>query len=305
MTIFISVIGRSVDFVYTWLNEESGDLTKLWLIHSPKGKTEEDNFPKIAKKLVSNLKKSYPDQFEIELKLITDPFTVDPTMDAIDDIIRKEEAKDDPPLRSEFVINITGGTNASAAASMNSANRFFTKVHYVLRFPENNSKNKRLVREIPILRESKSDFTKFQKQVLVALRDSEYFVPNTPKGIEIKITKGISTNENLLKKLGWDEKIQGKKKGSTRLTEIFRTLLAKELVEKIEYTEMYVLKEGGKKLSSEAVIDKSGGDGDLRVREDSEFYPWPLPLSKNHRSKMWKITPAGLRQSKNLFLEGE
>ena len=61
MTIFISVIGRNVNFVYTWLKEEARDLTKLWLIHSPKGKNEEDNFPKVAKTLVSNLKKSYPD----------------------------------------------------------------------------------------------------------------------------------------------------------------------------------------------------------------------------------------------------
>ena len=160
MTIFISVIGRNVNFVYTWLKEEARDLTKLWLIHSPKGKNEEDNFPKIAKTLVSNLKKSYPD-LDVKLKVISDGFTIDPTMDAISEIILQEETNDEMLLREEFVINITGGTNANAAASMNSANYFETKVHYVLRLQDGEPKNKKLVHEIPILKKPSSDFSKF------------------------------------------------------------------------------------------------------------------------------------------------
>ena len=302
MTIFISVIGRNVNFVYTWLKEEARDLTKLWLIHSPKGKNEEDNFPKIAKTLVSNLKKSYPD-LDVKLKVISDGFTIDPTMDAISEIILQEETNDEMLLREEFVINITGGTNANAAASMNSANYFETKVHYVLRLQDGEPKNKKLVHEIPILKKPSSDFSKFQKQVLVAIRDSEYFIPNTPKGIELKITKGTTRNDKLLKKLGWDKKKKGEKKGNTRLSEILKKLLANKFVERIDYTEKYVKREGGEKLSSEAVIDRTGRD--LRVRDDSKFYPWPLPISRNSREKMWKITPSGIRQSKNLFVDEE
>ena len=48
------------------------------------------------------------------------------------------------------------------------------------------------------------------------------------------------------------------------------------------------------------VIIETGG-----VRDDSKFYPWPLPISRNSREKMWKITPSGIRQSKNLFVDEE
>jgi hypothetical protein len=298
MTIFIGVIGRETDWVKTWLKEESGELTKLWVLHSPIG--PKVDFPKIAKNLVTDLKKSYTD-IEIKRKLISDSLTLDPTMDAIDEIIKDEEKKDEMLLRSEIVINITGGTNAIAAASMNSANKFQTKVHYVLKRQEGEPKNKKLVQEIPIYNSNKSDFTEFQKQVLIAIRDSEYFIPNTPHGIDPKITKGMIQNKELLKKLGWDKNRKGLKSGRTRLSEILKILLINKLVEKINYTELYVLKEGGKELPLSATIDKYGHE--IRVKVNGKFYSWPLPIKRNDSEKSWSITPEGKRQSKNLVVE--
>ena len=71
MTIFIAPIGTHPDFVKTWLKEESRNLAKLWLIHSPVGT---DDFPKKAKKLSSELKKSYP--YVSSLKILKMKFLV-------------------------------------------------------------------------------------------------------------------------------------------------------------------------------------------------------------------------------------
>ena len=66
MKIFISPIGVTTEHVKGWLAEESRGVQILWLIHSKKGKTD---FPKIAKKLKSDLKSAYP-RLKIKLKTI-------------------------------------------------------------------------------------------------------------------------------------------------------------------------------------------------------------------------------------------
>ncbi|MFL2906825.1 MAG: hypothetical protein ACJZ2C_04885 [Nitrosopumilus sp.] len=89
MKIFISPIGKTTEHVKGWLAEESRGVQILWLIHSKKDKTD---FPKIAKKLKTDLKSAYP-RLKIKLKSIDSAFEIDPTMDAISEIIHKE--KDD------------------------------------------------------------------------------------------------------------------------------------------------------------------------------------------------------------------
>ena len=300
MTIFIAPIGTHPDFVKTWLKEESRNLDKLWLIHSPVGR---DDFPKKAKKLSSELKKSYPD-LKIELKVMNDAFTIDPVMDAITEIIKQEEDNDQMLLRNEIVINITGGTNVVAAGAMNSANRYQTKCHYVLMKQDGDPKNKRLVREVPISAKPKSDLKDSQLKVLKTINKSEYFIPNTPTGLEPKITIGSITNNSLLEQLQWDIKQKGTKNGRTRLGEILKVLEKNKLVEKIDYTELYQLP-NGKKLPFDAEMDNSSKK--LRVKvtvnDKSDFYPWPLSIVKNNRETRWIITPEGRRESKNQFLK--
>ena len=302
MTIFIAPIGTHPDFVKTWLKEESRNLAKLWLIHSPVGM---DDFPKKAKKLSSELKKSYPD-LKIELKVMNDAFTIDPVMDVITEIINQEEDNDPMLLREEIVINITGGTNVVAAGAMNSANYYQTKCHYVLMKQDGDPKNKRLVREVPISAKPKSDLKDSQLKVLKAINESEYFIPNTPTGLEPKITIGSIANNSLLEQLGWDKKQKGTKNGRTRLGEILKVLEKNKLVEKIDYTELYQLA-NGTKLPFDAEMDNSSKKLRVKVtvRGESDFYPWPVSIVKNNREARWIITPEGRRESKNQFLKLE
>ena len=302
MTIFIAPIGTHPDFVKTWLKEESRNLAKLWLIHSPVGR---DDFPKKAKKLSSELKKSYPD-LKIELKVMNDAFTIDPVMDAITEIINQEEDNDPMLLREEIVINITGGTNVVAAGAMNSANYYQTKCHYVLIKQDDDPKNKRLVREVPISAKPKSDLIVSQLKVLRGINDSDYFIPNTPKGLDPKITVGSIKNNILLEQLGWDKKQKGKRDGRTRLGEILKVLEKNKLVEKIDYTELYQLP-NGTKLPFDAEMDNSSKKLQVKVTIDgkSNFYPWPLSIVKNNRETRWFITPEGRRECKNQSLKLE
>lgn len=302
MTIFIAPIGIHPDFVKTWLKEESRNLTKLWLIHSPDGKVD---FAKKAKKLASELKKSYS-ELKIELKVLEDALTIDPVMNAITEIINQEESNDPMLLREEIVINITGGTNVVAAGAMNSANYYQTKCHYVLIRQDGDPKNKRLVREVPISVKPKNDLKDSQLKVLKTINDSEYFIPNTPTGLDAKIIEGYITNKSLLEQLGWDKKQKGKRNGRTRLGEILKVLEKNKMVEKIDYTELYQLP-NGTKLPFDAEIDNSSKKLQVKVtvKGMSKFYPWPLTIQKNKSEVSWIITPEGRRESKNQFLKFE
>ena len=314
MTVFIAPIGTHPDFVKTWLKEKGSDVTKLWLIHSPVGR---EDFPKKAKKLASELKKVY--DIEIKLKIMSDAFTIDPVMDAITEIIYQEE-KDEPMSRQEIVINITGGTNIVAAGAMNSATYYQTKCHYVLQRQDDDPKNKKLVREVPITPKLKSDLKDSQLKVLKTISDSEvYLIPNTPKGLDPEITQGCIDNKKLLEDLGWGKKQKGIKSGTTRLSEILKVLKKNKLVERIGFTEMYQLPNGtplpygagtdveiddtSKKCRVKVTLTKCDEFGEAIY--ESKFYPWPLPIVEHIKGARWIITAEGRRESKNQFLKLE
>ena len=332
MTIFIAPIGTHPDFVKTWLKEKGSDVTKLWLIHSPVGR---DDFPKKAKKLASELKKVY--DIEIERKVMSDAFTIDPVMDAITEIINQEDNDDMGLSRKEnIVINITGGTNIVAAGAMNSATYYQTKCHYVLQKQEDDPKNKKLVREVPITPKLKSDLNESQLKVLKTISDSKYSISNTPKGLESEIILGTITNNSLLKKLGWQKTQKGARNGSTRLSEILKVLKKNKLVERIGSIEMYQLPNGkplpirtcpkclgsgknksrkdqfcrecdGEGYTPDAEIDDTSKELRVKVKLKNEpkFYPWPLPIVENTKGARWIITAEGRRESKNQFLKLE
>jgi hypothetical protein len=314
MTIFIAPIGTHPDFVKTWLKEKGSDVTKLWLIHSPVGR---EDFPKKAKKLASELKKVY--DIEIKLKVMSDAFTIDPVMDAITEIINQEE-NDEPMSRQEIVINITGGTNIVAAGAMNSATYYQTKCHYVLQRQDDDPKNKKLVREVPITPKLKSDLKASQLKVLKTISDSEvHLIPNTPKGLDSEIMPGCIDNQKLLENLGWEKKEKGIKSGTTRLSEILKVLKKNKLVERIGFTEMYQLPNGtpmpygagtdveiddtSKKCRVKVTLKKCDEFGEAIY--ESKFYPWPLPIVEHIKGARWIITAEGRRESKNQFLKLE
>ena len=313
MAIFIAPIGTHPDFVKTWLKEKGSDVTKLWLIHSPVGR---EDFPKKAKKLASELKKVY--DIEIKLKIMSDAFTIDPVMDAITEIIYQEE-KDEPMSRQEIVINITGGTNIVAAGAMNSATYYQTKCHYVLQRQDDDPKNKKLVREVPITPKLKSDLKDSQLKVLKTISDSKYFIPNTPSGLDPEITPGCIDTQSLLIDLKWTEEKKGVRSKTTRLSEILKVLKKNKLVERIGFTEMYQLPNGtplpygaetdveiddtSKKCRVKVTLKKCDEFGEAIY--ESNFYPWPLPIVEHIKGARWIITAEGRRESKNQFLKLE
>ena len=120
MVVHIAPIGRETKHVEEWLREIT-PVTKVWLIHS-KRKDGATDYSKNAKDLEKKLKKDYA-AIEVERYLIDNPLGMDDTMDAITDIVSKEENV----LRQEFAINVTGGTNVMASGAILSAMLLGTK----------------------------------------------------------------------------------------------------------------------------------------------------------------------------------
>ena len=200
MKIFISPIGKTTDHVKGWLAEESRGVQILWLIHSKKGKTD---FPKIAKKLKTDLKSAYP-RLKIKLKTIDSALEIDSTMDAIAEIIHKEMDDGNALLKSEFTLNITGGTNVMAAATMISATWYGTKAHYVLEPQPEDPEDKQYVLDLPVKVLNTAKTKDIQLTILRIISESNYFIENTPKGIsqeDIEIAKGSTTRKELLEKI--------------------------------------------------------------------------------------------------------
>ena len=302
MTIFIAPIGTDTEHIKTWLKEESRNLSTLWLIHSKKGNND---FIKIAKKLSSDLSKSYSN-IEIKLKAISDAFTIDPTMDAIYEVITQEELEDVMVNRQDFIINITGGTNIMAAAAMNAATFNQTRAQYVLQPQPKDPKNKKYVQEVPVQSEFKARLGNFQLQVLRAINDSDYFIKNTPKGITPLITSGSIENKDLLKKLGWDVRKKGIKNGKTRLAEIAKALEKSGYIKNVGYTEHYVYKDG-KKLPFGSVLDNTMKIHRIKFieNEKTQFSELRLKIEKNKKETRFEITALGMRISKNKYLKNK
>ena len=212
LKIFIAPIGVNTNHVKVWLAEESKGVKTLWLIHSKKDKKYD--FPKIAKKLKRDLESAYTEQLEIKLKVIDSAFEIDSTMDAISEIIHKEEdaanaaPKPDPLVRSQFTLNITGGTNAIAGATMLSATWYGTKADYVSERQADDPNDKQCVVHLPV-KSFAADRMKDNPLIILKMIDaSNYQIENTPEGIskeDIDITKGSITRKKLLadiRKLG-------------------------------------------------------------------------------------------------------
>ena len=299
MTIFIAPIGRTTEHVKSWLKEESRDLHILWIIHSPK---DEIDFPKIAKDLQKIIIKSYP-EIKIKLKEITSAFEIDPTMDAISEIINEEMENDSSLINKDFSLNITGGTNAVAAATMISATWHGTRAYYILKPQEGDSKNKKYTIEVPVKPIGTARMNENQLKVLKIIANSKYFIENSPKGMELKVSEGMITRQNLLEKLKWKTKKQDSGNGSTRLLGITKKLERSGYIEKIGYTEFYAFN-NGKKLESGSVIEKSGKNFRIKIIENGtvKYEKWPLKIQKNDRESRYQITALGKRISRDSYI---
>ena len=85
MVVHIAVIGTETAHVTEWLR--SGSVEKIYLLHSRK--SADDDFPKKARELVTQIKKQYPG-VDIIKRVIENAFNLDDTQDAISEIIYNE-----------------------------------------------------------------------------------------------------------------------------------------------------------------------------------------------------------------------
>ena len=311
MTIFIAPIGVSVDHVKGWLAEESSGVTILWLIHSKK--SPKYDFPKIAKKLVKDLESAY-NRIEIKLKIIDSAFEVDPTMDAISQIINEECNEDTDLTNRDFTLNITGGTNIVAAATMISATWHGTKAHYVLEPQKNDPKSKKYVIDLPIKSIGIAKTKGPQLDYLQIIAESKYFIENIPDGIEAKIIKGSITRKNLLEKV----EAEAKKKASSeklkkinsskkkiRLEYIIGQLENSGYIEKIGYVEYYIDSKKSR-LEKNSKIQKKGKSVIVEIKDKEgrvvRHDDWPLQLNRDDRVSRYQVTALGSRAARDSFL---
>ena len=325
MKIFISPIGVTTEHVKGWLAEESRGVQILWLIHSKKGKTD---FPKIAKKLKSDLKSAYP-RLKIKLKTIDSAFEIDSTMDAIAEIIHKEMDDDNELLKSDFTLNITGGTNVMAGATMISATWYGTKAHYVLEPQKGDPEDTQYVRDLPVKSIGTAKMKYNQLTILKMIDESNYYIQNTPEGIsqeDIDITKGSITRKNLLTKIECEDykKKNNKKILNKRSLETIAKALEKDgYIESIKDVEQYVYKNKYGKEKILALDKKDDEDDDdkkkntfkiniqkknnkyyveMETQKGVEFVEWPLKTRIDGSMLRYVITPAGKRASREAIM---
>ncbi len=307
MTIFISPIGSTTDHVKGWLADESRGVQILWLIHSKKG---EKDFPKIAKKLKKDLQSAYP-RLKIKLKTMDSAFEIDPTMDAISEIIHKEMDDGNALTSKEFTLNITGGTNAVAAATMISATWHNTKAHYVLKPQKGDPAGKKYVLDLPVKSRGIAKMKENQLSTLKIINDSNYHIENTPEGIEPETTEGSITRQNLLIEI---DKSKEKKKTNKqtpktiiRLEYIVKELEKAGLIEKIGFVEYYVYKDKNgrqKKLEKNTVVQKKNKklSVEIKTKKGIEFIEWPLNIERNGKLSRYQITAAGRRTARDAYM---
>ena len=294
MTIFIAPIGVKTDHVKGWLKEESRDVTTLWLIHSKK--SPKYDFPKLAKKLEKDLKLSYP-QIEIKKAILENAFREDPTIDAILTIILDEEKHDPSLLRNEFVVNITGGTNAVAAGAVLAATFYGTRAQYVLEPQKGDSRKTKYVYELPIRPIGIANMNQNQLDVLKIIAESTYEIEDTPKNLDSHKTDGCITRNKLLEKLGWDKKDENssRKLGATKLTAIATKLKASGNIEQINFIETYVDKNFDKKEITNISHGYTSKTKNKKHRANWE-------IVKNTNEVRYVVTTVGKRQARDSLM---
>ncbi|MHB8546667.1 MAG: HFX_2341 family transcriptional regulator domain-containing protein [Nitrosotalea sp.] len=275
MIIHIAPIGIETEHVIQWLKEVI-PVEKVWLIHSKVGKID---FEKKAKELEKRIKSFYED-CEVKRKIINDPFNLDDTMDKIDEIVKEEEEENPDILRQNFVINVTGGTNAMAAASIISAMLLGAKAHYV-KDKRQNPTARKFVTELPIPPIGLAKMNETQQKVLQEIANG-YFVLKYPDGkIVSKRGPGVITNNGALEKMGWDKQINTGKRvrrlGATNM---------RSIAKKLEHLGYIKIIKGIPQFK--------------KVSLGYEKYEWKEGI--NEAEVMYEITPLGRRQAKNSIM---
>ena len=296
MTIFIAPIGIRTEHIKGWLKEESRDVDTLWLIHSKK--SSKYDFPKIAKKLEKELSVAYP-QIKIKKKIIDNAFSEDPTIDVILEIILKEEDDDPSLIRKDFVVNITGGTNIIAAATILAATFYGTRAHYIREPQKGDPRRTKYVYELPIQPIGIAKLNQNQLDVLKIISESSYEIENVPKGQDSKKEIGSITRAKLLEKLGWSKPVKDSKfprrEGSTRLLGITKKLRESRLIEQVDFTEYYEDQNESKKTK---IVYEDGYAN--KVKNEKYLSDWKL--IRNEREVRYQVTASGKRKARDSLM---
>jgi len=219
--IHIMGIGVNTDHVRTVARDELfKPIERIYLIHSPdqtekriisKGTKNEKTiepvkFKKLAEKLKKDLEKS---GFKVSLVLLSKDGAYKNTKETINEItkiIKKEEKKESFYSSKQFAINVTGGTNMTAVASMIVAGSQQTSAYYVIdeRFEENKNLESNLAEiSIPNFKED-ARIKDYEMQILKEINKKKFDWPYTPrpenkkkggKGIGYKVDSSINNSE--------------------------------------------------------------------------------------------------------------
>lgn len=316
--ILIAPIGVTTEHVKSWLTEESHEAIMLYLLHSKK--SPKHDFPKIAKDLKKDLESVYR-RLDIKLETIDDAFTIEPILDKIAGIIDAERNEDPSLANTQFILNITGGTNAMAAGTMVAATFLGTRAQYILEPQKDDPKDKSYVKEVPIKSVGIAKMNESQKEILTIIAENEYRVENTPSNFKAESTKGTITRQTLLKlynerseKLLKKDKKKFKKLTPTTLSGITDKLVAGNLIESIPYVEYYVLPNSKKfdEFNNSDTLDLKSDPPQVIYIEKRRMYgqtinnsknvAWPLPLIQDKNGVTYKITPHGITHSRYAYL---
>jgi len=275
MVIHIAPIGIDIGHVIQWL-KETPPVEKIWIIHSKK--SPKINFPQIALDLKKKILSFY-DDCEIQMKINEDPFGLDSTMDAIDDIIREEEENDSTLQRHEFLINVTGGTNAVAAGSIMAATLAGTTAHYIKSKKMEPGLRKYVV-PLPIPAIGMMKMNQTYHKVLKIISEGYYSIQRHDGKRGKMLGPGIITNQQILKEMGWEKKIDTGKRvrqiGATNLKTILDRLKNLKYIEAPLPVPVIKKFHVGRGVYEDRVVESG--------------------------RKMYKITPLGRRQARNTQL---
>jgi ribosomal protein S6E (S10) len=321
MTILIAPVGENPDHVKSWLVEVGHNATKLHLIHSKKGKVD---YPQKAKQCQKDIEKTFQ-RIEIKRTVIDDALSIEPTFDVITKIIDEERKADEADgykqnlVNGDFILNITGGTNAMGAATMLAATFLQTRAQYVLQKMPGDPKGLQYVRELPIKSVNMAKTNENQLEILKIIAEHEFKIENTPSNLDVSPTIGKITRQELMKifnenavKKAKKQKKKFKKLTPSSLSGITDKLQAAKLIESEPYVEYYVLPNNTKYNENSCSLDLTSKPpqviyGEKRRHLGQEntiprFAKWPLPLVKDKNGVTYTITGIGKTQSRYSYL---
>src|ERR671910_366512 len=124
--------------------------------------------------------------------------SVNTTVDTIHEIILYEEEQDPLLIRRDFIINITGGTNAMGAAALLASTLYGTKAHYVREPQRDDPKNEKYVDDLPVFPIAKSRLNENQLKVLKIIAEGSYEVEGPNNLTNGRKVQGSITRTKLL-----------------------------------------------------------------------------------------------------------